>query len=403
MLGSIIKHGSPLLTSDFCSIWFMGAIDMFKHNGRNTQAEHQVAVGRHSGWVTVLLAVLTAGLAPSQFGYAQQPANRTPQPSAKVEQPSTKPAPAADSHPATTPQTAAAAGSFATSPADHYRIGPGDVLDIRVLNRANLSRDNVRVEGDGTVRMPLIEGQIQAACQTETELATEINRRYLKFYRNPQVDVFIKEYRSTQVAIIGQVNDQSRFLLQRRIKLLELLTYAKGPSAQAGQTINVIHSGTAFQCTKRDSSKDEIDTGLSSYRLSATLRGEEKANPYLENGDIITVPEADQVYVVGNVLAPRIILLKEPITLTRAIAMSGGLAKDTKKDKIRIVRQEPGSTTKKEIYVDLAAIEKKQAEDIPLVANDIVDVPISGTKSMLRSVVTGLGSSATQLPLRVIP
>jgi polysaccharide export outer membrane protein len=376
---------------------------MFKHNGGNQQTENRVAARRHTGWEKVLLTVLIAGLATSQLAYAQQPANRTPQPSAKVEQPSTKPAPAADSHPATTMQTAGAVGPFATSPGDHYRIGPGDVLDIRILNRANLSRDNVRVEGDGTIRMPLIEGQIQAACLTETELATEINKRYLKFYRNPQVDVFIKDYRSTQVAIVGQVNDQSRFMLQRRIRLLELLTYAKGPSEHAGRTINVIHSGTAFQCNKGEAAREEAASGVSSYKLSDTLRGEAQANPYLENGDIVTLPEADQVYVVGNVLQPRSIPLKEPITVTRAIAMSGGLGKDTKKDKIRVVRQEPGTTTKNEIYVDLAAIEKKQAEDIQLVANDIVDVPISGTKSMLRSVVTGLGSSAAQMPLRVIP
>ena len=303
----------------------------------------------------------------------------------------------------TIPTAPVAGNVLAASAADRYRIGPGDVLEIRILNRPNLSRDSVRVEGDGTIRMPLIDGRIQAACLTETELSKEITDRYLKFYRNPQVDVFIKDYRSTQVAIVGQVNDQSRFLLQRRIKLLELLTYAKGPNGHAGQTINIIHSGTAFQCSKGELSNEAVATGLSSYRLNDTLRGEEKANPYLENGDIVTLPEADEVYVVGNVLTPRTIELKEPITLTRAIAMSGGLGKDTKKDKIRIVRQEPGSTTKKEIYIDLAAIEKKQAEDTQLVANDIVDVPISGTKSMIRSMVTGLGGSATQLPLRVIP
>ena len=320
------------------------------------------------------------------------------------------PAPAANGDPKTataakqTVPTPPVAGSvLAASADDHYRIGPGDVLDIRILNRPNLSRDSVRVEGDGTIRMPLIDGRIQAACLTETELSKEITDRYLKFYRNPQVDVFIKDYRSTQVAIIGSVNDQSRFLLQRRIKLLELLTYAKGPTTLAGQTINVVHSETAFQCSKGDSPKDEAYAGLTSYQLSATLRGEEKANPYLENGDIVTLPEADQVYVVGNVLQPRSIALKEPITLTRAIAMSGGLAKDTQKDKIRVVRQEPGSTTKKEIYVDLAAIEKKQAEDLSLMANDIVDVPLNGTKSVIRGLFTGLGSTATQLPLRVIP
>jgi polysaccharide biosynthesis/export protein len=286
----------------------------------------------------------------------------------------------------------------------HYRIGPGDVLDIRILNRPNLSRDSVRVEGNGTIRMPLIDTPIQAACMSESELAKEIAGRYLKFYRNPQVDVFIKEFKSSQVAVLGSVNEQGRFLLQRRIRLLELLTFAKGPIADhAGQTINVVHSGNTFQCDDGNSRDKETATGLSTYRLSDTLRGEESANPYLENGDIVTLPEADQVYVVGNVLAPRTILLREPITLTRAIAMSGGLAQDTKTSRIRIVRQEPGSATKTEIYVDLATIEKKKAEDIALMPNDIVDVPISGTKSLLRSLIGGIAPAVSQLPVRVVP
>src|SRR5215813_11849439 len=110
---------------------------------------------------------------------------------------------------------------------DRYRIGPGDVLDIRIYNRPQLSRDAVRVEGSGMIRMPLIETEIQAACLTEGELAKEISTRYAKYYKNLQVDVFIKEYHSRQVAIIGAVNEQSRFELQRRVRLLELLTYAK--------------------------------------------------------------------------------------------------------------------------------------------------------------------------------
>src|ERR1700682_1925686 len=98
----------------------------------------------------------------------------------------------------TVPTPRPAGNMLAASADDRYRIGPGDVLDIRILNRPNLSRDAVRVEGDGTIRMPLIDGRIQAACLTETELSKEITNRYLKFYRNPQVDVFIKDYRSTQ-------------------------------------------------------------------------------------------------------------------------------------------------------------------------------------------------------------
>jgi polysaccharide export outer membrane protein len=107
-----------------------------------------------------------------------------------------------------------------TQQEDRYRIGPGDVLDVRIYNRPQLSRDAVRVEGNGMIRMPLIETEIQAACLTEGELAKEIATRYARYYRNLQVDIFVKEYQSRQVAIIGAVNEQGRFQLQRRIRLL---------------------------------------------------------------------------------------------------------------------------------------------------------------------------------------
>src|SRR6185503_4356947 len=155
---------------------------------------------------------------------------------------------------------------------DRYRIGPGDVLDIRILNRPNLSRESVRVEGSGMIRMPLIDTEIQAACKTEGELAAEIKTRYLKFYRNPQVDVFIKEYHSKQVAIIGAVNLQSRFELQRRVRLLELLTYAKGPSEKAGQIINIVHSQAVSLCKGPETSNEDVSSALSSYKLSDTLQ-----------------------------------------------------------------------------------------------------------------------------------
>jgi polysaccharide biosynthesis/export protein len=284
---------------------------------------------------------------------------------------------------------------------DRYRIGPGDVLDIRIYNRPQLSRDAVRVEGNGMIRMPLIENEIQAACMTEGELAKEISTRYARYYKNLQVDVFIKEYHSKQVAVIGAVNEQSRFELQRRVRLLELLTYAKGPSTKAGQTINIVHSTATSPCKQTDDT--DTSEAFSSYKLSDVLQGDPKSNPYLEAGDIVTLPEADQVYVVGNVFMPLTISLKEPITLTRAIAMAGGLKQDTRKDKIRVLRQEPGTTIRKEITVDLYAIEKKRSEDLALAPNDIIDVPTSAGKSFLRSLIQGVVPGVGQLPVRVVP
>jgi polysaccharide export outer membrane protein len=198
------------------------------------------------------------------------------------------------------------------------------------------------------------------------------------------------------------VNDQARFQLQRRVRLLELLTYAKGPSAKAGQTINIVRAEPTLPCEKANAVNDDL-TAFSSFRLADTLIGKPEANPYLAPGDIVTIPEAEQVYVVGNVFTPLTIPLKEPVTLSRAIAMAGGLRQDSKKDKVRIVRQETGSAVRKEMIVDLSAIEKKSAEDVALMPNDIVDVPTSAGKSFLRSLVGGVVPSVTQLPVRIVP
>ena len=83
--------------------------------------------------------------------------------------------------------------------------------------------------------------------------------------------------------------------------------------------------------------------------------------------------------------------------------MAGGTALDTKKSEIHIVRQTPGTTEKKEIVVDLDAINRHKAVDVVLVANDIIDVPASGGKRLLRSLVGAVVPGVGQLPIRVIP
>jgi polysaccharide export outer membrane protein len=288
---------------------------------------------------------------------------------------------------------------------DHYRIGPGDVLDIRVFNKPQFSRDSVRVDGRGMIRMPLIQGEIQAACHTEQDLAQEIAKLYLEYLRNPQVDVFIRDYQSQPVAVLGAVRVPSRFQLQRRVRLLELLSHVGGPTDNAGRTIQIVHTATPSICetsAQTETAESEASV-LDNYKLSETLKGEEKANPSVRPGDVISIPEAEQAFVVGNVLRPAAIPLKERITISRAIAMSGGTMPDTKSDRVRIVRQPPGSETKTEIFVDLKAIDKQKAEDVVLQAGDIVDVPSSGTKKLLRSLVGAVIPSVAQLPVRVIP
>lgn len=348
---------------------------------------------KKSGVMTASLLLLVLG-GLSQTSNAQQAATKRVAASVPIESAAATAAPPASS-----------STSAPNATEDRYRIGPGDVLDIRVFNKPQFSRDGVRVDGRGMIRMPLIEGEIQAACRTEYELATEITSRLREYLRQPQVDVFIKDYQSQPVAVLGAVRAPSRFQLQRRVRLLELLSFVGGPSDMAGRTIQIVHTTAPATCeggilTPADEATASV---LDNFKLTETLRGDEQANPFVRPGDIISIAEAEQAYVVGNVLRPSIIPLKERITVSRAIAISGGIMPDTKTDRVRIVRQAPDSTSKTELFVDLKAIDKRQAEDIALQAGDIVDVPTHGGKRLLRNLVSAVIPAVGQLPVRVIP
>lgn len=313
--------------------------------------------------------------------------------------------------PAPTEETTAASSAPARSSVDHsasdsrYRIGPGDVLDVKVFNKPQFTRDGVKVDPRGRIRMPLIKEEIEAACHTEEELEANITELLKEFIREPQVTVQIKEYLAEPVAVLGAVRAPSRFQLQRRVSLLEILTFVNGPADNAGRTIQVVHTNSRADCEQKgqSGSGETLASQIDYYKLSDTLRGDEKSNPFLRAGDVVSIPVADQVFVIGNVIHPTAIALTEPMTVSRAIAMAGGTAMDTKKNAIQIIRQIVGTTDKQEIVVDLDAINRHKAEDVVLVANDIVDVPASGGKRFLRSLMGAVVPSVGQLPVRVIP
>lgn len=281
-----------------------------------------------------------------------------------------------------------------------YRIGIGDVLEIQVFNRPQLSVSAARVDGQGMIQMPMVENGITAVCRTETQLAQEIAQRYLKYQRNPTVTVFVKEFNSQPVAVIGAVHQPGRFQLQRRVRLLELIAFAGGPNERAGSQINIVRSPTSTACAS--TSATGVTAGdLLSLKLSDTLIGNSEANPYVQPGDVISVPEAEEAFVVGNVLRPSAIPLKQPTTASQAIAMAGGLMPDSKIDAVKLVRHS-GPEANKEVILDLRAIAKKQAGDPILQAGDILDIPTSGGRRFLRTLVSSVAPAAANLPVRVV-
>ena len=181
--------------------------------------------------------------------------------------------------------------------------------------------------------------------------------------------------RAACVAVLGAVNQPGRFVLQRQVRLLEVVAFAGGVTQNAGDMIRITSTGA--QCPME--SKPEIRTNtpapkIRTYQTTNVLHGDEESNPYLEGGDVVVIIEAECVYVVGAVAQPRKMFLKGNTTLTQAIAYAGGALKSALIDHVRIIRQQ-NSGERVELIVDLNKARKDQQRDPVLQPNDIIDVP----------------------------
>lgn len=283
---------------------------------------------------------------------------------------------------------------------DQYEIGPGDVLDIRIFNRPQLSREAVRVDDRGKIRLPLVD-EVSAACKTEAQLAEAIGKAYLEYLRDPHVDVFIKEYQSQPVVVVGAVREPGRFIMQRRVHLVELISLAGGLTEHAAGKVQVTHSPDRGICVATGDRLVDEDSLVKWYEVNELLASGVDAEIPVRPGDTVNLLEADKAYVIGNVVNPTIIPLKTKITISEAIAMAGGTLPDSNLDRIRLTRQS-GTGPRSERLVDLKGISRNQAEDIVLEGNDIIEVRTSTGKRILRGLLNSIVPSATRLPIRVI-
>jgi polysaccharide biosynthesis/export protein len=287
---------------------------------------------------------------------------------------------------------------------DAYRIGAGDLLDITVSKQPDYSREGVRVDNNGMIQIPRDDQDLRAACKTTRQLSEDIKARYKRYLRNPYVLVQVKEYLSQPVAVIGAVNAPGRFQLQRRVRLLELLTMVNGPSPTANGTVQLIRSAESAVCDANAvGNESTVSDSLIAYDLNNTLAAREDSNPYLRPGDIVRLPEAAQAFVVGAVKTPNPIVLKEPVTLSEAIARAGGLLPEANSEKITISRHVPGAENKTELVANLKAIKRQQQKDILLQPNDIVEVAgPSGSKKLWGTILKNIAPSMARYPLGVV-
>jgi protein involved in polysaccharide export with SLBB domain len=270
---------------------------------------------------------------------------------------------------------------------DRYRIGFQDSLDIQVFRHPEMNQ-KVTVNPDGTVTLFRAAKPIMAVCKTEPELANDIEKEYLSFLRKPEVNVFAIEKKSQSYGVIGAVEKPGSFFVNRRIHLLELLSFAGGPNKEAGSRLIVARTGSSSACkAESDTTPIENDLILMNFKVKDVL--EAKQTLWMQPGDIVTIFDSDQIYVYGNVKKVGSVKMKEPITLTQAIVSAEGL-NPTAKSKVKILRQIAGSNERKELVFDLKEIEKRQVQDPFLEPNDIVAVSEDSSKVIIKGIVKTL-------------
>ena len=282
---------------------------------------------------------------------------------------------------------------------ERYRIGFQDTLEIQIFRHPDLNQ-RVSVNANGTINLFRIPDPIVAVCKTEFELAKDIAAAYEKDYlRNPEVKVLAVEQRSQAYAVIGAVEKPGQYFISRPIRLLELLAQAGGHTDKAGSRLVVARTGSSSNCKMNEAQAGNDDFTVMDFKLKEVL--EAKQNFMMRPGDIVSVLDADVVYVYGNVEKQGQVEMKEPMTLTQAIASAEGLKAATRKDDIRVIRQKPGSLDREEFVYDLSAIAKREVADPYLEPNDIVVVGKDATKSVLNSIGRSLTNGIPSLFYRV--
>lgn len=276
--------------------------------------------------------------------------------------------------------------------APDYVIGPGDLLSIVVYDAPDLSRD-VRVTAKGFIQLPLLPDPIQADGRTPEELAEALAHEFQErqILRNPQVTVLVKEFKSRPVAVLGAVRKPQMVPVLGPMNLLQILSAAEGLTDDAGGRIYVTRGAGLRELPATPSEVGEPEnpgprTRVVDVRDLMEMR-DPAANVPVYAGDMITVPRAGVIYVVGAVNKPGGFLLRdrrEQVSVLQAVALAENITGTARPGDAVIIRRPPGAGKEETIEVDVGRILARRAPDAYLQENDILFIPDSAFKKGLR-------------------
>ncbi|MBI5234519.1 MAG: polysaccharide biosynthesis/export family protein [Deltaproteobacteria bacterium] len=275
--------------------------------------------------------------------------------------------------------------AFASGASDDtaaYRLGPEDLIEIEVFEVEELKK-TVRVSASGFITLPLI-GELKAEGMTEIELEEEIAEVLkTRYMHNPQVSVFVKE--GGYFYVLGKVeNKDGRYPFRPRLTLQQAIAMAGGFAA----------SEAALRWIKITRlTEDGTETFTVDY--PEIVLGRLKDMPIKKN-DIIFVEDLGRFYVGGYVRGPGGFELRMDTTVGQAIATAGDISEEGDPSDVQVKRSNGDGKTEI-ISVNYNRIKKGEAEDVRIMKDDVIYVPRSFVRSLVRAFFfsIGIGSSSS--------
>lgn len=244
---------------------------------------------------------------------------------------------------------------------DLYRVGVGDSLSVNVWDEAKLN-GIYNVLPDGTITLPLA-GTITAEGYTGPQLSARIARRLSSVFRKrPEVTVTVRSMGNNFFYISGAVGRTGPISFTHRIRLLQALILAGGPTMAADEDRVVVIRDNK----PRTISVEKLDQGKD---LSNNIR--------ILPQDIIIVPlKTDQIYLMGEVTAPGAYYYNKGMTVMQALIQAHGFTQFASLGSVRIIRRKEDGT-KTIVHIDLDHIEneKKTESKEYLKPGDLIYVP----------------------------
>lgn len=287
-----------------------------------------------------------------------------------------------------------------------YLLGPDDQLEISGPELTDLPNKPLRVDGEGDIQVPLA-GTVHVAGLTVQQTEQKLDEVLSKYIKHPQVVVNVAEVRSQPVSVLGAVNSPGVHQVQGHKTILEMLASAGGVRQDAGYSIRITRQ-LEWGCIPLPGAQLDA-TGKYSV-AEVNLRKIMDAKTPEENiqifpHDVISIPKAEMVYVIGEVHRSGGFVLGEhqSISVLQALSLAEGLNTGADPRHAKILRLKQDADQREELKVDVKDALNGKKPDFPLQGEDILFIPGStGKKAALRgleaAIQTGTGLAVWRIP-----